>query len=78
MKVTITQSFDLWILVIQSDSTYRIFPHQRLVEALETASTLKVHVDNIDELPVSQYCLQSDLKISPKQDCLQSDGRVMV
>jgi hypothetical protein len=28
---------------------------QKLIEALEAASQLKVHVDNVEELPLSQY-----------------------
>lgn len=37
----------------------RLFTVSRLIEALELASTLQLHVDNISELPVSQYALQS-------------------
>lgn len=36
-----------------------LWSHPRLIGAIDMASALQWHIDNINELPISQYALQS-------------------
>lgn len=56
MQVTINQSLDTWVLCITSgDQVIRAYTVNRLIDALDMACTLQLHVDNEDELPLRQY-----------------------
>ena len=39
--------------------TSRFFEFNRLIEALNAASAMRLHVDNIDDLPLHQYGMAS-------------------
>lgn len=59
-SVTITPSVGTWhlnICTVLDDGEIRIkiLPFDRLVEAMDAATTLRLHVENLDELPLSQY-----------------------
>lgn len=46
-----------WFLVMSKDSrVIKFWSFNRLIQAIDTACTLQLHVDNIDELPLNQYC----------------------
>ncbi len=56
MRVTINQSLDKWVLCFHVDEiVYNSFTFNKLIEALECASLLKIHIANIDDLPLPQY-----------------------
>ena len=44
-----------------SVQVFNTLSRDRLIEVLELASELQVHVDNISELPLTQYCIQSQV-----------------
>lgn len=55
----------LWHLQIyrecESDiQVLRVWTLPRLIDTIEMASALQLHVNNIQELPISQYALQSN------------------
>lgn len=54
------QSQDWHLISLRDGQVFRVWSHSRLIEAIETACTLQLHIDNIAELPVSQYLLQSE------------------
>lgn len=61
-KVTIEPVYGGWILFIDVLDEHgnvlpssRFFEFRRLIEALNAASAMKLHVDNIDDLPIDQY-----------------------
>lgn len=57
MTVKILKKSDGWMLSIRSPanklSKYWIRP--RLIEVLEIANILQIHVDNLSDLPLTQY-----------------------
>lgn len=56
MQVTINQSLDLWVLCIASGEHVIIsWTFTRLMEAIDMASLLQLHVDNVADLPLEQY-----------------------
>lgn len=44
-----------WLLCLVCKQQTRIFTAQRLIDLLDTASLLQIHIDNADELPINQY-----------------------
>lgn len=51
-----------WFLVMSRDGqVIKFWSFTKLIHALETASLLQLHVDNVNELPLSQYL---NLKVS--------------
>lgn len=45
-----------WFLLLSKDSTViRFWSFNRLIEAIDMASMLQLHVDNVSELPLQQY-----------------------
>ncbi len=56
VRIIKLQACGTWALIVQSDSQLlNYFTTARLIEALELACTLQLHVDNTDELPLNQY-----------------------
>lgn len=57
--VIIFQVQDGWNLRLTSSeqNVDVLMPFKRLIDALNAACVLKVHVDNADELPIKQYKL---------------------
>lgn len=44
---------------VEVDSqTLMLYTVERLIEAIDLASTLQMHISNIAELPLTQYCRQ--------------------
>lgn len=61
-KVTIEPIYGGWMLFIDVldengniDPASRFFEFKRLIEAINAASAMKLHIDNIDDLPIHQY-----------------------
>lgn len=61
-KVTIEAVYGGWMLFIDTLDEYdevvepsRFYHFTRLIEAINAASAMKLHIDNIDELPIHQY-----------------------
>lgn len=47
---------ETWFLIVSKDGqVFKFWSFCRLIEALEMASTLQIHVSNADELPLNQY-----------------------
>lgn len=45
-----------WFLMIKKDGqVIRFWSFIKLIEAMETACILKLHIDNMSELPLKQY-----------------------
>lgn len=62
MRVTINQSLDVWVLCISfGDRVIKAYTRPRLIEVLDVAYVLQLHIDNVDELPLNQY-LQGKIK----------------
>ncbi len=62
MKVYINQSMSCWVLCFV-DSTGQVtksFTFNRLIHAIDAACVLKVHINNIAELPLTQYANQGE------------------
>lgn len=56
MKVIIKPWFGEWILCITRDrQVIRSFTAKRLIEVIDVANLLQLHISNIDELPLNQY-----------------------
>lgn len=56
MKTTINQALDTWVLCIQTnEQLYKSLTFEKLIDAIDCASMLQLHVDNIDDLPLPQY-----------------------
>lgn len=55
MKTTIQSILNSWVLTIESDDQIMFARHGRLIELIDLACTLKLHVDNISTLPLNQY-----------------------
>lgn len=52
IRLIVTQ----WVLVIEDvHKVYRAWPCNKLIEALDMACVLQLHVDNETELPLRQY-----------------------
>lgn len=70
MQVLIFQSGNSWTLQISRAmprrwrpadiQVLRLFTVHKLIEALDLASQLQLHVDNIQELPLTQYASQGN------------------
>ncbi len=55
-KVYIIQTEAKWSLRIKKgDQVFRVWQFKRLIEAIEMASALQLHIDNIESLPLNQY-----------------------
>ena len=60
-RVEIVQgSLDWYLRIELRDETdvvtlVNVYPFKRLIEAIELASVLQIHIDNIDTLPLKQY-----------------------
>lgn len=56
VKVTINQSLNVWVLCISfGDRVIRAYTRKRLIDVLDVACKLQLHVDNANELPLNQY-----------------------
>lgn len=56
MRVEIIQtSSAYWLVFSTADQMIRAIEHERLVDAINTASLLQVHITNIDTVKLSQY-----------------------
>lgn len=56
MRVEVLKLSDGWWLVIgTSDQLLTTIRHERLIDAIETANALQLHITNRNELPISQY-----------------------
>lgn len=56
MKTYIRYVVTQWVLTIESaDQVVYAKPCRRLIEAIDTACSLQLHVDNLNELPLNQY-----------------------
>lgn len=65
MRVEINQSIGAWLLVVKHNGiVVKTWSHKRLIEALDTACRLQLHVDNENELPIRQYNLQSEVTMT--------------
>lgn len=66
MRTYVFQTSDnMWHLqIVREDSwnvqVLKMWTVNRLIEAIDMATLLQLHVDNINELPLSQHALQSD------------------
>lgn len=51
-----------WELNISQENgqVFKTWPVRKLIHAIDLANTLQLHVDNITELPITQYALQSE------------------
>ncbi len=60
-QVTINQAINCWVLCIQIDGQLiRSYSATKLIDVIGLATTLQLHITNIDELPLSQYLNQGD------------------
>lgn len=56
MSVTINQSLETWVLCFSlNDQVINSYTVTKLLDAIELASVLQVHIDNINDLPLRQY-----------------------
>lgn len=56
MKTTIKTILNAWVLTIESADDKILFArHGRLIELIDLACTLGLHIDNISTLPLNQY-----------------------
>lgn len=56
MKVTINQSLNCWVLCIsRNEQVLKVYTRKTLVALIDVACVLQLHVDNISELPLTQY-----------------------
>lgn len=56
MSVTINQSLETWVLCFSlNGQVINSYTVKKLLEAIELASVLQVHIDNINDLPLRQY-----------------------
>ncbi len=56
MKVTIVKILNQWVLSIGTDQQiYKAYTFNKLIDAIDTASCLQIHIDNECELPIKQY-----------------------
>lgn len=45
----------------KSDQVYMLLTFPKLIQAIETASALQLHIDNIDTLPLTQYNMEQSI-----------------
>lgn len=58
-RVSIYPVLDQWVLVITGNGhLYYSFTAKRLLSCIGVASSLQLHISNIDELPLTQYLNQ--------------------
>ena len=57
MRTLIIRKEDGWMLSIRSPANKlaKSFIRPRLMEIIEIANALKIHVDNVSDLPLKQY-----------------------
>lgn len=56
MRVQIEQHLNQWCLVcLCNDQVICAFATNKLIEVIDLANQLQLHIDNIDELPLPQY-----------------------
>lgn len=56
VKATINQSNDCWVLcLLINDQVIKSYTFDRLIEALDCACLLQIHVSNESDLPLNQY-----------------------
>ncbi len=59
MKILIKPRRGVWVLLlVNNDHLIKSFTFKRLIDAINTASELQLHVSNIAELPLTQYANQ--------------------
>ncbi len=59
MRATIVSYHGLWVLRFKlNGQMIKSYTFKRLIEAIDTASVLQLHVSNIDALPLTQYLNQ--------------------
>lgn len=56
MRVLIERQFGMWALnVYRNGYLIKTLTYKRLIMAIDAASTLQLHIDNIETLPLTQY-----------------------
>ncbi len=59
MRVLVVQKSGFWLLVFKNrDQVSRSYTFKRLLQAIEQASILQLHISNIEALPLTQYLNQ--------------------
>lgn len=71
MKVFVNKIMSVWVLTFETeDQVVRTIQHRTLIDAINTANILMVHIDNIDQLPLTQYYKAPDY--TPESDVIVS------
>lgn len=58
IRVEVFQDFGFWLMIVYRPDTgqlIKLWSFKRLIQALELACTLQIHINNADELPIKQY-----------------------
>jgi hypothetical protein len=56
LKVYIRSIVGVWCLTIETDlQVTKAYTFKTLLEALDVAGALQLHVDNVNDLPLNQY-----------------------
>ncbi len=59
MNVVISLILGHWVLCIsKNDQVIKAYASEKLIDALDLANLLQLHVSNIAELPLTQYANQ--------------------